>query len=82
MALTCVGTTDYISPEVLRANNARNGIRHGVECDLWSLGVLIHECLVGEPPFMSQSLMETFDKIERHEVRSKSFKCADVLQAP
>ena len=40
-----VGTLPFVAPEVL----ARSG--HGLECDWWSLGVMIHLALVGEYPF-------------------------------
>ena len=34
-----VGTPDYISPEILRANEGHS--EYGLEVDWWSLGILI-----------------------------------------
>lgn len=39
------------------------GRPHTKHVDLWSLGVLCYELLVGEPPFQTGSYDETFVKI-------------------
>lgn len=39
------------------------GKPHTKHVDLWSLGVLCYELLVGEPPFQTGSYDETFIKI-------------------
>lgn len=57
LAYSTVGTPDYIAPEVF----AQTG--YGVECDWWSLGVIMFECLVGYPPFYSDVPMSTCRKI-------------------
>eukprot|EP00466_Bigelowiella_natans_P006586 jgi/Bigna1/88164/estExt_fgenesh1_pg.C_280201 len=54
--LSCVGTPDYVAPEVLKR-------QYGKECDWWSVGVILFECICGYPPFMSQTLQETAKRI-------------------
>lgn len=65
MALSSLGTTDYISPEMLSAMEYKEGFLHGVECDIWSLGIVIHECFTGEPPFYDSDIIETFTRIRK-----------------
>lgn len=57
MAYSTVGTPDYIAPEIF----VRKG--YSQECDWWSLGAIMFECLVGWPPFCSESPQETYRKI-------------------
>ena len=56
-AHSLVGTPNYIAPEVL--------LRHGYTqlCDWWSLGVIMYEMLVGQPPFLANSPAETQYKV-------------------
>jgi serine/threonine protein kinase len=61
-----VGTCDYISPEVLQAREGNTS--YGKECDWWSIGILLHEILYGDPPFYSDTIAETYGKIMAHAV--------------
>jgi len=57
LAFSTVGTPDYIAPEVFGTTG------YGQECDWWSLGVIMYECLVGYPPFYADDPMSTCRKI-------------------
>jgi len=57
MAYSTVGTPDYIAPEVFGNQG------YGKECDTWSMGIIMFECLVGFPPFYADNPMDTCKKI-------------------
>jgi len=56
---TMCGTLDYLPPEMVE------GKAHNQTVDVWSLGVLMYEFLVGSPPFEAQGHQETYKKISR-----------------
>ncbi|GAA5977034.1 hypothetical protein JCM10908_004831 [Rhodotorula pacifica] len=57
LAYSTVGTPDYIAPEIFLQQG------YGQECDWWSLGAIMFECLVGYPPFCSENAHDTYRKI-------------------
>jgi aurora kinase len=67
---TMCGTLDYLPPEMLRGGGKDNFYSEKV--DLWSLGVLTYEFLVGEAPFEDTQVM-TQRKIARGEYTVPSF---------
>lgn len=56
---TMCGTLDYLPPEMVE------GHTHDEKVDLWCIGVLCYECLVGNPPFESTSHSETYKRITK-----------------
>ncbi len=60
---TMCGTLDYLPPEMID-----NGT-HDYNVDLWSLGVLCYEFLVGKPPFETESHQETYRRIATVDIK-------------
>lgn len=60
---TLCGTLDYLPPEMIE------GKMHDEKVDLWSLGVLCFEFLVGKPPFEAEGHTETYRRISRVDLR-------------
>jgi serine/threonine protein kinase len=56
---TLCGTLDYLSPEMIE------GKEHTHLVDVWSVGVLLYEFLVGKPPFETDGHAETYRAICR-----------------
>lgn len=54
---TICGTPNYISPEVLNKEG------HGFQADVWALGCVMYALLVGQPPFETSTLKETYSRI-------------------
>jgi serine/threonine protein kinase len=51
-----------------------NGLSYNQKVDLWSLGVLCYQLLVGKPPFETTTLAKTNEKI-----RSIYYKCPSFM---
>lgn len=64
-----MGTPEYISPEVLQAQE--KGASVGMECDWWALGVMMYEFLVGEVPFYSESVLQMYGMIMNYKVQGR-----------
>mmetsp|Transcript_41950 Transcript_41950/g.97097 ORF Transcript_41950/g.97097 Transcript_41950/m.97097 type:complete len:374 (+) Transcript_41950:71-1192(+) len=54
---TLCGTPEYIAPEVLLNKG------HGKGVDWWTLGILMYEMLVGQPPFVDDDPMGIYQQI-------------------
>ncbi|XP_052748421.1 serine/threonine-protein kinase ULK3 [Galleria mellonella] len=52
------GSPLYMAPEMLAG-------RYDARVDLWSVGVIMYECLFGRAPYSSATLRELVDKIQR-----------------
>jgi len=56
---TLCGTLDYLPPEML------DGQDHNHMVDIWCIGVLLYEMLVGNPPFEALGYAATYSKIRQ-----------------
>ena len=77
---TMCGTLDYLPPEMIKPGSQENFYNEKV--DLWSLGVLTYEFLVGEAPFEDTPVM-TQRRIARGEMTipsSVSAEAKDLIQ--
>ncbi|KAF7473464.1 aurora kinase B isoform X2 [Marmota monax] len=60
---TMCGTLDYLPPEMIE------GRTHNEKVDLWCIGILCYELLVGNPPFESASHNETYRRIVKVDLK-------------
>jgi serine/threonine protein kinase len=63
---TFCGTLDYLPPEIAEGREYDN------TADVWSLGVLCYEFLVGSPPFEAPGQDGTFKRIRSVDLRFPS----------
>ena len=52
-----VGTPYYVAPEVIEG-------KYGLECDCWSLGVILYVLITGHLPFYSKNTIEVLQRIK------------------
>lgn len=62
LARSFCGTAEYLSPEMLQ------GKGHDHTVDLWTLGILLYEMLVGIPPFFHKNKHQMFYLIQEADV--------------
>ena len=59
LAETLCGSPLYMAPEILRYE------KYDARADLWSIGTVLHEMVVGKPPFRAQNHVELLRRIEK-----------------
>ncbi|CAH4029618.1 unnamed protein product [Pieris brassicae] len=75
--VTMCGTPNYISPEVASRE------LHGLPADVWGLGCMLYTLLVGSPPFHTQHVKTTLNKVINADYKipcELSFQAQDILQ--
>ena len=55
-----VGTAYFIAPETIKGE-------YDEKCDMWSIGVILYYILSGKFPFIGNSNLEVFEKIQKNE---------------
>ena len=65
---TLLGTPYYMSPQILAET------KYSYKCDIWSLGIVIYECLYGELPWKSGSKYGLLKSIEGKPMKDFDFK--------
>ena len=68
---TMCGTLDYLPPEMVEARD------HDYKVDVWALGILCYELLVGQPPFEEELRDTTYRRIARVDLKIPVFVSAD-----
>ena len=59
--LSC-GTPIYIAPEIIEGKEG-----YSFEVDIWALGIIIYELIIGKPPFSENDVKSTYEKIKKVE---------------
>lgn len=55
--ITMCGTPNYISPEVVSRSS------HGLPADVWGLGCMFYTLVVGQPPFDTDAVQSTLNRV-------------------
>ncbi|KAI9784001.1 MAG: Serine/threonine-protein kinase [Geoglossum umbratile] len=65
LAETLCGSPLYMAPEILRYE------KYDAKADLWSVGTVLYEMMVGRPPFRASNHVDLLRKIEKGEDKIK-----------
>ncbi len=63
LANTLCGSPLYMAPEILKSQ------QYDAKADLWSVGTILYELVVGRPPYNGSNHIVLLQNIERHEAR-------------
>jgi len=77
---TFCGTLDYLAPEMIRAQG------HDDKLDVWGLGVLLFEMIIGKPPFQSTNHAQLILKILNIDIKKvlsdRNLEFPDLFSVP
>jgi len=65
-----VGTIHYLSPEMINGD---------INCDIWTIGVLMYEILTGCLPYKQSTDSGTIERFEYGDLELDNNKISDVL---
>lgn len=65
MLRTCAGSPLYMAPQVM------NKQPYTAKCDIWSLGIILHEMIFGETPYQARDERELLNKVMNTPYRMK-----------
>lgn len=63
LSRSIVGTPAYIAPELTTPGE----MQFGPSADIYALGVILYECLIGRPPFVADNALQTLELIRSRE---------------
>ena len=68
LAYTALGSPAYMDPFILKKLNERNDLLNSEgydkSCDIWSLGAMCHEMLIGRRVFTGRNLKDLYKRVE------------------
>ena len=76
---TFCGTMEYMAPEIVGSEN------YDFSVDIWSLGILLYELIMGHSPFRSKKDRNIMTKIKQHDLvfdknKNISKECIDLIK--
>jgi len=78
MIQTLCGSPIYMAPEIMKQRKYNN------KSDLWSVGIILYEMLVGYPPYRAKNLVSLLKAIDKNKIQfppnlSISLECSNLL---
>ena len=67
LAYSTIGVPLYMDPIILKKLNKKENsesLGYDRKCDIWSLGIMCYEMLIGKSPFESENMEELVNKVE------------------
>jgi serum/glucocorticoid-regulated kinase 2 len=76
------GSPAYLSPEVVNNKN-KGSAGYGKSTDIYGIGAVMYELMVGTPPFLAEEIPEMFKKITEAELsfpKNLSIEAKDLMK--